>query len=147
MYMVTVKNVLKLEATTRQTGFPLTAEVRGFKVTIDEPEILGGTNKAPNPVEYVVLAQASCLSIVLKLLAQQKKIDLKEIEIDAKSSFDLDAFFKGEPVGLKEIDLTVKMKSSETTETLKKLLEEAERICPVKNTLAAKVTTHLVKAT
>lgn len=139
------KNVLMLEATTRQTGFPVVGDVRGFKVTIDEPETLGGTNKAPNPVEYIVLAQASCLSIVLKTLAAKKKLDLKEVVIDAKSSFDVDAFLRGEAVGLKQIDLTVKVKSKENTETLKKLLEEAERICPVKNTLAAKVTSQLVK--
>ena len=88
------KQVLSLRAVTQQSGFPLTGEVRGFKVTIDEPAILGGTDQAPNPVEYLLLAQAGCLSIVLSL-AQKKKIQLKNIKIEALSSFALSEFLSG----------------------------------------------------
>jgi len=28
----------------------------GFKITVDEPENLGGTNEGPSPVEYVQAA-------------------------------------------------------------------------------------------
>jgi uncharacterized OsmC-like protein len=29
-------------------------ETRGFKLIVDEPAELGGTNQAPNPVEYIL---------------------------------------------------------------------------------------------
>jgi len=137
------KQVLSLRAVTQQSGFPLTGEVRGFKVTIDEPAILGGTDQAPNPVEYLLLAQAGCLSIVLKTLAQKKKIQLKNIKIEALSSFALSEFLSGKSTGLEEIRLLVGLESDAKLEELKKLLKEAEKICPVKNTLSAKVSVEL----
>ncbi len=32
------------------------AKARNFKIVIDEPQDLGGSDEAPNPVEYVLAA-------------------------------------------------------------------------------------------
>ena len=34
---------------------------RNFQFIIDEPEDLGGTDEAPNPVEYLLASYAGCL--------------------------------------------------------------------------------------
>jgi len=44
-------------------------EARGFKIIIDEPESLGGTNDGANPVEYVLGALAGCLNVVGHVVA------------------------------------------------------------------------------
>jgi uncharacterized OsmC-like protein len=49
----------------------------GFKITVDEPEKLGGTNEGPSPVEYVLAAFAGCLNVVGNMVA--KEMDLKLI--------------------------------------------------------------------
>ncbi len=46
------------KATARKTanGLQVEANARGFKITLDEPEELGGTNTGMNPVEAVLCA-------------------------------------------------------------------------------------------
>lgn len=139
------KKALRFQVVSRYAGFPVIGEVRGFRVTIDEEESFGGKNSGPNPVEYLLLALASCISITLKMVAQKKKLDIKNVIAEAQSDFDLEAFQRGEPVSLKEISLTVKVDSDENTDTLEKLLEEAERRCTVSNTLSAKVKARILK--
>ncbi len=134
---------MALRATTNQSGFPVQGEVRGFRVVIDEPASLGGTDKAPNPVEYLLLAQASCLSIVITTLAQQRGIGLKRVSVDANSEFELGEFLEGKAVGLRWIDLEVSVDSDAKPDIIRELVDEAERICPVKNTISARVRVRL----
>ncbi|TDI54301.1 MAG: OsmC family peroxiredoxin, partial [Acidobacteria bacterium] len=45
-------------------GFHTTTTIRDFEpFATDEPEVLGGTDKAPNPVEHLIAALGSCLAI------------------------------------------------------------------------------------
>lgn len=55
--------------------------VRNFKVTVDEPEQLGGTDLAPNPVEYMLCGLAGCVHILGFKVAQEIGMDLKDLKI------------------------------------------------------------------
>ncbi|MEB4781503.1 hypothetical protein P5G60_07075 [Paenibacillus jamilae] len=44
---------------------------RGFKILIDEPEDMGGTDKGINPVETLLCALGACQSIVASALHLQ----------------------------------------------------------------------------
>ena len=133
------QRTLTLKAETKQRGFPLSGRVRGFTVSVDEPQLLGGTDRAPNPLEYLLLSQAGCLSIVIGMLAEKRKLRLEEVSVEASSNFELEGFLAGESVGLREIRLKVGLRSDEDLGTLRSLVEEAERVCPVRNTLSAKL--------
>lgn len=41
-------------------GLAVESEVRGFKMVLDEPKEMGGTNKGMNPVEALLCALGSC---------------------------------------------------------------------------------------
>lgn len=56
-------------------------KTRGFKLIVDEPEALGGTNLAPNPVEYILAGYAGCINVVAHLTAKKFNIDLKDLKI------------------------------------------------------------------
>nr|WP_223814532.1 OsmC family protein [Thermoanaerobacterium thermosaccharolyticum] len=45
-------------------GLAVESEVRGFKMLLDEPKEMGGTNKGMNPVEALLCALGSCQTIV-----------------------------------------------------------------------------------
>ena len=62
--MSIVKFAIKGES---KTATKLEAKARSFSFVIDEPGALGGTNEAPNPVEYLLGSLAGCLNIVLHL--------------------------------------------------------------------------------
>jgi len=55
--------------------------VRNFKVTVDEPEQLGGTDLAPNPVEYILCGLTGCVHILGYKVANEIGMDLKDLKI------------------------------------------------------------------
>lgn len=67
---------------------------------MDEPQLLGGTDRAPNPLEYLLLSQAGCLSIVIGMLAEKRKLRLEEVSVEASSDFELEGFLAGKAWGL-----------------------------------------------
>lgn len=74
-------------------GFHTEIKARNFEFISDEPESLGGKNKGPNPVEYVLGALAACQEIVIKAHAGQLGIDLKSVKVDVSGDLDLHGFF------------------------------------------------------
>lgn len=60
-------------------GLIAESESRGFKIIMDEPESLGGTNKGMNPVEGLLVSLGSCLVIVGSDFAKAQRIDLRDL--------------------------------------------------------------------
>jgi len=54
---------------------------RDFELFIDEPESLGDTNQAPNPVKYILAGYAGCINVVAHIVAKEFNIKLKDLEI------------------------------------------------------------------
>ena len=114
-------------------------EARNFKIVVDEPKNLGGTNDGPNPVEYVLAAFAGCLNVVGHLVAQEMGFSLKGMEINMEGDLD-PAKFMGketeERAGYKEIRVSLKPDSDADEETLQKWLTSVKARCPVSDNLA-----------
>ena len=64
-----------------------------FIVGADQPEFLGGSNTAPNSVEYVLHALTSCLTVTLTYHAAVQGILLGAIETSAVGEHDARGFF------------------------------------------------------
>ena len=60
------------------------SKVRGFTIPADEPENIGGTNKAPSPIDLMNSALASCTIMYLKQTAALNNINTGEIGIKIK---------------------------------------------------------------
>lgn len=63
-------------------GYNGTAKTRGFSWQMDEPLELGGTDKAPTPMEAAMGALGGCIAITLRMYAQRKEWDLGEINVE-----------------------------------------------------------------
>lgn len=114
-------------------------EARNFKIVVDEPKNLGGTDDGPNPVEYVLAAFAGCLNVVGHLVAQEMGFSLKSMEISMEGDLD-PAKFMGketeERAGYKEIRVSLKPDSDADEETLQKWITSVKARCPVSDNLA-----------
>ncbi|ACL69237.1 OsmC family protein [Halothermothrix orenii] len=114
-------------------------EARDFKIVIDEPENLGGTNDGPNPVEYVLAALSGCLNVVGHLVAKEMGFELKGIEFELEGDLD-PAKFSGQDTdtraGYQEIRVNIKPDTNADEDTLSKWLEAVETRCPVSDNLA-----------
>ncbi len=113
-------------------------KARNFEIIVDEPQDLGGSNKAPNPVEYVLAALAGCLNVLGHLVAKEMDIDLRGLKIDIEGTLNPDKLFgksDRERAGYKEITVTLKPDSDAGRETLEKWMHEVETRCPVSDNI------------
>jgi uncharacterized OsmC-like protein len=53
-------------------GLTVENEARNFKIIMDEPKDMGGTNKGMNPIEAVLCALGSCQVIVAAAFAKSQ---------------------------------------------------------------------------
>jgi putative redox protein len=62
-------------------GFKNTITVREFTLTADEPVGVGGENAGPKPTELLAAALGACTSITMKLYAQRKGWDVRQVDV------------------------------------------------------------------
>jgi uncharacterized OsmC-like protein len=113
-------------------------ETRGFKLIVDEPAELGGTNLAPNPVEYILAGYAGCINVVAHLTAKELNIDLKNLQISIEGDLNPARLFGTsfqERAGYQNINVKLTT-NNHIDEVLKiKWLHEIENRCPVNDNL------------
>jgi uncharacterized OsmC-like protein len=81
-------------AEVRWTGaFRSEARIRSFApISSDEPAGIGGTNRAPNPVEQLLGALGNCLAVGYAASASMAGIPIRDLRIDVEGDIDLHAF-------------------------------------------------------
>ena len=95
-------------------GLAVESESRGFKVIMDEPTSLGGTNTGMNPVEALLAALGSCQCITAAESAKSHDIDLKEFWVELEGDLGIDGCRRGDPnvrLGLQEVRFTMHIKT------------------------------------
>lgn len=127
-------------------GLQVETNSRGFKIMMDEPEDLGGTDAAMNPVEAVLCALGACQSIVASAFAAANDFTFEEFSVELEGDLDPDGFMGLADVrnGFQEIRFVMHFKTSESQEKTEAFAEFIERTCPVGDCLTNGV--KLVKA-
>lgn len=116
----------------------LLAKVRNFEVIVDEPPEIGGTDEGPNPVEYLLVALAGCLNVVIRGMAGEKGIGIHSLEFAMEGRLNPEKFqgiSDKERAGYKEIKAALYIESDAPKEKLEELLREVEERCPVTDNL------------
>ena len=114
-------------------------QTRGFDLTVDEPQELGGTNEAPNPVEYILAGYAGCINVVAHIVAQELDFHLDDLKVDIDGYLNPNRLFGkslNDRAGYKNIDVRVKTSTLIDPELKKKWLEEISHRCPVNDNLS-----------
>ncbi|MFP4613921.1 MAG: OsmC family protein [Spirochaetaceae bacterium] len=128
------------KATTKLiNGLQVESTVRQFTLRMDEPEDLGGTDTGINPVEAMLAALGSCLTIVAGAFAKQEGIDLQDFWVELEGDLDPSGFLQGaEGVrrGFDEVRFTPHIKTSSSLEDVERFLKFIKSRCPVSDNLA-----------
>ena len=132
-------------------GFRNEITVRDLPSTFaDEPEVLGGTNTAANPVEQVLGALGACLAIGYTAGAVARGITIEDLRIELSGNIDLPVFFglKSGHAGYERIDARVFLTTDAPRDAIEALHADVFRTSPVGNTLErpAALTVELVAA-
>lgn len=113
-------------------------KTRGFDLIVDEPESLGGTNLAPNPVEYILAGYAGCINVVAHIVAEEMDIYLENFKIDIDGYLNPERLFGksiNDRAGYKTIDVRLATTTDIDPEQKKKWLAEIDHRCPVNDNL------------
>jgi len=129
-----------------QKGLQVRAKSRGFELTIDEPQDLGGTDTGMNPVEVVLCALGACQSIVARSFAGKFNIELEDFWVEIEGDLDTDGFMKQLPDvrrGYSDIRYNFHIKTDAPKEKVEEFVKFIENTCPVGDTIANPVNLKL----
>jgi|SRR5690625_4005412 len=114
------------------------AHINGKEVLIDEPVELGGTDQAPNPVEYILAALGGCINVLIATYADQFEVVVHDLNVHVEGDLDPDGFLGKNPdvpFGYEEVRYGIDIESPSPAQNVQKLIEHVNNICPVKDTL------------
>lgn len=118
-------------------GMKVESTSRNFKMLLDEPESLGGTDEGMNPVEAVLCALGSCQCIMARAMAAKMRVDLIDFWVELEGDLDPEGFKGSEEVrpGFQNVRANFHIKADASDEKINKLIKNIERFCPVGDTL------------
>lgn len=124
-----------------ENNFTTQMQTKHHTMIADEPGSVGGNNFGPGPYDYLTAAIASCTAMTIKLYAERKKWDLKEVYVyishTRKHSDEL--MLDLETSGFLD-HITKKLKFiGNLDDKQKQRLKEIASKCPVHKTVASEV--------
>ncbi|MCK9410938.1 MAG: OsmC family protein [Prolixibacteraceae bacterium] len=114
------------------------ANARNFKVIVDEPAALGGTDHGPNPVEYLLAGYAGCLNVVAHLVAKELGIEIKKLAIEVDGDLNPAKFLgqsNDDRAGFQSINVSINIDTDADQLSIDKWLKEVENRCPINDNL------------
>jgi uncharacterized OsmC-like protein len=111
------------------------AKTGKFRLIIDEPAALGGTDEGPSPVEYILAGLAGCLNVVGH---KELGFTIDKLKIEVTGNLNPDSLLgvsSAERAGFKKIDLKLIPETDAPIEVLVDWLKIVQDRCPVKDNL------------
>jgi len=99
-----------------------------FVLDADEPPVLLGEDKGPNPVEYVLTALVSCMTTTMVYHAAAQGIKIESVESTLEGNLDLQGFLglrEDVRKGYENITVRFKVKSDASPEALEALTKNS----------------------
>ena len=120
-----------------ESGYTTDIMVRHHALVADEPTKVGGNDFGPNPYELLNAALGACTAMTLRMYANRKKWDLREVRVHLSHRHDynedmVNSGDKKSKIDLFERILEIEGDLDETQ--IQRLIEIADR-CPVHKTL------------
>ncbi len=110
-----------------------------FELDADEPPLLLGGDKGPNPVEYALTALAGCLTATMVYHAAAKGIGIRGVQSRLEGDLNLRGFLglsDDVKVGYENIRVYFKIDADVPEEQKEELIQMAQKYSPVFNTIS-----------
>lgn len=107
--------------------------VRDLSVTIDEPEVRGGTNKGATPTETLMIALAGCINVVSHRIASAIGLEIDDLSVDVSAQFDRRGVMMEEavPVPFPQVDVAIHLKTRSDDALVERLKRDLPKFCPL----------------
>lgn len=110
------------------------SRTRPFVLEGDEPAVLLGANQAPNAVETVLHALASCLAVGFVYNAAAQGIEVEDLSFEIEGDLDLQAFLgisDAKRPGFSNIDVSYRVRADAPREKIEELCSYVQETSPV----------------
>lgn len=117
-----------------QDGLRCEVQAGRFRLIVDEPESAGGSDMGPQPTELFLSSVASCFTLALAYSAKRRGTIVDAINVTATGVYD----------GPRFRSVRVHAHVACDPAELPGLVQQAERVCYVTNTLRSELTLEIV---
>lgn len=113
-----------------------------FKLVIDEPQQMGGTNEGPSPIQVLLMALAGCLNVTGHHVAHERGLELHSMKLKIEGVMNPCTFMgcsREERAGFQQVKVTVTpdFGGNLPEEEIVAWLKETEARCPVTDNIRA----------
>lgn len=109
------------------------------RIVMDQPVHAAGQDLGPTPLELVLAAVAGCFGTIGRLLANQRKIDLRGMRFELQADYDPAGLLGRDASvrpGFQALRVLVEIDAELSAEDKQAFLQEVERRCPLADNLA-----------
>ncbi len=121
-----------------EQDYKIVSNIRGHQVIVDQPPAGGGKNEGPSPLEFASLSLAACVITIGQIIARQKRIMLRNMEVRVVAEIETDVYMgknKSERPGFIGYKVFTKIDADLSDEEKQALLEEIDSRCPISENL------------
>ena len=115
-------------------GAQAVTRARSFTLETDEPAVLGGKDQHIDPMELLLAALGTCLTIGWVTQARLRGLDYRHLRIKVIAPFDLRGYLNLDPTvrpGFSELQYTVEVDTEADATTLEEIRRAAEKSSPM----------------
>ncbi|MHA1803977.1 MAG: OsmC family protein [Promethearchaeota archaeon] len=105
-----------------------------FKLLIDAPAGLDGTNKGPSPLLVILSSIGACIIAVTRFWAKIMNINIKEMKLFSRGHINLGAIFGLDDTklaGYDKLEPVIRIKADAPREKIEELMEKVFSHCPI----------------
>ena len=108
-----------------QGGYRCEVTTRQHVIVVDEPASVGGTDSGPGPTELLLASLGSCFTLAVSHVASKRGIAVRAVEVAVTGTYAGPSFS----------DLVLDVYVDADEDRIDELLERAQAVCYVSNTL------------
>jgi len=119
---------------------------RTFSFDADHPAVLTGADNGPTPVEFLLVALASCLTAGIANIAAARKIELQSVEADVEGDIDLQGILGLSHAvrnGYQAMRVSFRIAANATPEQIAALVEQSRARSAVFDVITCAVPVHI----
>lgn len=118
--------------------FNISGQMGKFQAHVDQPAYAGGDDTAPTPLDYLLFSMAACQATIARIIAMQRRIDLRAYEVEVTGELDTDVLLgksNSTRCGFQAFTVRVHMDADMTDEEKRAFIAEVDSRCPVSENL------------